>query len=107
MVECFGIDDKNKKSKKQNLKKLIIVEDIYNLVIVEPSSEENKAKIIVNNPWKYISAEINREEGNKLIIKISRCLAGKIKIDLYFADEIRSAGTLQWMNKLKYERYQS
>ena len=107
MVECQGVDDFNKgKGKKQNMKKLIIVEDQYNLVIVEPSSEENKAKILINNPWKYITAQISREEGNKILVKISHCLAGNAKIELFFPDEVRSAGTLEWMNKIKYERYQ-
>ena len=83
MIQCFGVDDekiKTRNNKKQNLKKLIIVEDNNNLVIVEPSSQENSAKILINNPWKHIITQINRDEGNKLIIKISHCLGGNARI---------------------------
>ena len=81
MVECQGANEivKNKKGKKE-LKTLIIVEDIHNLIIVEPSSEENKAKILINNPWKYVKIQINREEGKKMMIDISRCMMGQARI---------------------------
>lgn len=53
MVECYTQDRKAK-----NSRKLILVEDCYNLVIIEPSTEENSAKVIVNHPWKYVIAEV-------------------------------------------------
>lgn len=42
-----------------------------------------------------------------MAIKLFHCHRGDNKITVFFEDELRSAGTLEWMNGLKYERYQS
>jgi hypothetical protein len=40
-------------------------------------------------------------------IKLSQCFKGDTRINLFFEIETSCAGTLEWMNSLKYERYQS
>jgi hypothetical protein len=101
MIECYSQEKKSKNTKKQ-----IIVENDHNFLLVEPSNEENTAKIIINHPWKYVTVEVDRETGKKMLIKLKN---GRMesKTCIYFEDEARNVGTLDWMNGLKYERYQS
>jgi hypothetical protein len=40
-------------------------------------------------------------------IKLSQCIKGNTRINLFFENESTCAGSLEWMNGLKLERYQS
>jgi len=42
-----------------------------------------------------------------MTIKLSQCIRGDAKIHVFFDNEIASMRTLEWMNSLKYERYQA
>ena len=102
MMECMSQENKTK-----NCLKYLLVEDACNLVVVQPSNEENTARIVINHPWKYVMAELDRQNGRKMVVKITKCVKGDAALTLFFENEVRTASTLEWINQLKYQRYQS
>ena len=102
MVECFS--HQNQKSKEAE--KYIIVEELNNFVLVIPSKVENKVKVMINHPWKYLEMSVDRENGKRMILKIHRCFKNP-NLSLYFENDARTASTMDWMSQFKYNRLQS
>ena len=75
MIECLGEGKKGKA-----MKKLILLEDIHNFIIIQPNNDQPTAKILVNNPWKYVSSEIDRDKGSHMTVSISHCVGGPARI---------------------------
>lgn len=42
-----------------------------------------------------------------MVIKLKYAFKGDSRIDIFFENQPRNIGTLEWMNGLKYQRYMS
>ena len=82
------------------------MEEPHNFVLVVPSKDENTVKIMINHPWKYVSMNVERENGKKMLLKIQRCFKNP-NLSLYFENDAKTANTMDWMSQLKFNRLQS
>ena len=103
MVECREVyPDKRKPVN------LLIVEDPYNFVLVEPSTENELATISLNISYKYMTFELSKEDPRNIALKWITETSGEKMLN--FVNEIQAMEVSQRISKRvrnAFEEHQS